>query len=91
MYAGMDVRVSRRLAELAGTYAVSEAGPVVIPLTQDHLAGLVGGTRPSVNLVLQRLAARGVVELGRGRITVIDRNALSRCALRPGGSPQVRC
>jgi len=81
MYAGMDVRVSRRLAELAETYAAATSGPVVIPLTQDHLAGLVGGTRPSINQVLQRLAALGVVELGRGRITVVDRAALRR----PGG------
>jgi CRP-like cAMP-binding protein len=78
MYAGMDVRVRRRLAELAETYAAGPSGPVVIPLTQDHLAGLVGGTRPSVNQVLQRLVALGVVELGRGRITVIDRDLLAR-------------
>lgn len=77
MYAGMDVRVSRRLAELADTYACAPTGPVVIPLTQDHLAGLVGGTRPSVNQALQRLAVDGVVELGRGRITVVDRVALA--------------
>jgi CRP-like cAMP-binding protein len=78
MYAGMDVRVSRRLAELAETYATGPVGPVVIPLTQDHVAGLVGGTRPSVNQVLRRLAGQGVVELGRGRITVLDRAALRR-------------
>ena len=77
MYAGMDVRVSRRLAELAETYAAGPSGSVVIPLTQDHLAGLVGGTRPSVNQVLQRLAAQGAVELGRGRITVLDRGLLA--------------
>jgi len=37
------------------------------------VAELVGGTRPSVNQILQRLVARGVVELGRGRVTVTDR------------------
>jgi len=71
MYDGLDRRVERRLAELAATYA-GGGGPVTVPLTQEDLAGLVGGTRPSVNQVLRRLAAEGVVQLGRGRITVID-------------------
>lgn len=77
MYDGLDRRVARRLAELAQTYAEAPAGPVVVPLTQEHLAEIVGGTRPSVNQALQRLADQGVVELGRGRITVLDRHSLS--------------
>ena len=72
MYDGLDRRVHRRLAELAELYAEGP-GPVVVPLTQEHLAELVGGTRPSVNQVLQKLAGRGVVELGRGKVTVVDR------------------
>ena len=48
-----------------------------MPLTQELLAELVGGTRPSVNQVLQRLVARDVVELGRGRVTVTDRGWLA--------------
>lgn len=77
LYDGLDRRVYRRLEELAGIYA-DGPGPTVIPLTQEHLAELVGGTRPSVNQVLQRLAGQGVVELGRGRITVHDRAWLAR-------------
>lgn len=76
MYDGLERRVERRLAGLAETYADAEADHVVVPLTQADLAELVGGTRPSVNQVLQRLAAEGVIELGRGRITVLDRRAL---------------
>lgn len=76
MYDGLDQRVPRRLAELADRYADGRTGPVVVPLTQEHLAELVGGTRPSVNQVLQRLAAEGLVELGRGRVTVVDRDRL---------------
>jgi CRP-like cAMP-binding protein len=76
MYDGLDRRVHRRLGELAEMYAGGRPGPVVVPLTQEHLAELVGGTRPSVNQVLQRLAAEGVVELGRGRVTVVDRDRL---------------
>ena len=75
-YAGLDRRVYRRLHELAELYA-EQPGPVTVPLTQELLADLVGGTRPSVNAVLQRLAGRGVVALGRGRITVADRGWLA--------------
>lgn len=80
MYDGLDRRVHRRLAELARLYADRADGPVVVPLTQEHLAELVGGTRPSVNQVLQRLASEDIVELGRGRIVVLDRSGLARKA-----------
>jgi CRP-like cAMP-binding protein len=77
MYDGLDRRVHRRLAELAALYA-DGPGPVTVPTTQEHLAELVGGSRPSVNQVLQRLAASGVVELGRGRVVVLDRRRLEQ-------------
>ena len=77
MYDDLDARVHRRLGDLAATYAAGP-GPVVVPITQEGLAELVGGTRPSVNQVLQRLVSSGVVELGRGRIVVVDRDRLGR-------------
>ena len=55
-------------------------GPVTIPLTQNELADLAGGSRPTVNEILQRLAAQGAVSLGRGRVVVEDRAALERRA-----------
>jgi CRP-like cAMP-binding protein len=78
MYDGLDTRVCRRLLGLARVYAdgADDAEAITIPLTQEQIAELVGGTRPSVNQVLQRLADRGVVELGRGRVTVLDRTWL---------------
>ncbi|MBB6629336.1 Crp/Fnr family transcriptional regulator [Nocardioides sp. KIGAM211] len=79
LYDGLDRRVYRRLRELARMYA-DGPGAVTIPLTQEHLSELVGGTRPSVNQVLQRLAGDGIVELGRGRIVVLDRARLDRKA-----------
>lgn len=79
MYEGLDRRVHRRLAELARSYATGP-GPVTVPVTQELLAELAGGTRPSVNQVLQRLVAHGIVELGRGRIVVRDPVALARKA-----------
>ncbi len=77
LYVSLDRRVYRRLLELSDVYATG-SGAVTIPLTQDQLADLVGGTRPSVNHVLQGLVARATVSLGRGRIVVQDREALRR-------------
>jgi CRP/FNR family cyclic AMP-dependent transcriptional regulator len=79
MYDGLDRRVYRRLLDLIRTYRVDGTGhPVMIPVTQEQLSELVGGTRPSVNQVLQRLAQQGVVELGRGRISVHQPDELVR-------------
>lgn len=78
MYDDLDRRVARRLTDLTRVYAAGRPDPVEVPLTQDQLADLVGGTRPSVNQVLQRLAAEGALRLGRGRITVLDRDRLDR-------------
>jgi CRP-like cAMP-binding protein len=78
MYVGLDRRVYRRLLELCRVYDEAGVPPVVIPLTQDQLADLVGGTRPTVNQVLQRLQACGVIGIARGRVLIHDPSALSR-------------
>jgi CRP-like cAMP-binding protein len=84
LYLGLDRRVARCLLELATVYDPAGSDPAgpTIRLTQDQLAGLVGGTRPSVNLALQTLSGEGVVELHRGRIVVRDLAALERRAAR---------
>ena len=69
LYVSADVRVLRRLTELASSYADS------IPLTQEELAGLAGTSRATVDRVLRDAARRGEVELRRGRVTVLGRNA----------------
>lgn len=92
MYVGLDRRVHRCLLRLHEVYGEQAAGaggpgspggggaPVVVPLTQDQLSDLVGGTRPSVNQVLQRLQDQRVIELARGRVVVLDRATLARKA-----------
>jgi CRP/FNR family transcriptional regulator, cyclic AMP receptor protein len=79
MYDSLERRVVRRLLSLADVYS-SGPGAVTIPLTQDELSQLVGGARPSVNQVLRRLVDEGLVEVGRGRITVNDDSGLRRLA-----------
>jgi len=77
MYVPVPTRVYRRLADLTVLYAPG-GGPVVIPITQDDLAGLSGTTRPTANKVLQELADNGVIDISRGKISVVDPDRLRR-------------
>ena len=74
LYVPADTRILRRLDELAATYGA------VIPLTQEDLAGLAGTTRATVNRVLRREVESGTIALSRGRITVVDNEAVARRA-----------
>ena len=78
LYVPADKRVLRRLVELAGLYGDAGAGPVAIPLRQEDLAGLAGTSRATVNRVLREEETKGSVELGRGRMIVLDVPALER-------------
>jgi CRP/FNR family transcriptional regulator, cyclic AMP receptor protein len=75
-----ETRVLRRLLDLAATYSSEAGGDIVVPLTQDDLAGLAGTTRETVNRVLGKEAERGILGLSRGRVTVRDRIGLERRA-----------
>lgn len=71
-YDDVEARVNRRLRVLTEAYRrPGENGSVTIKITQDELARMAGSTRPSVNRHLRRLEHAGVIELGRGRLTVL--------------------
>ncbi len=72
LYVPADVRVLRRLLELTELYGTT------IPLTQEDLAGLAGTTRATVNRVLRREVRSGAVSLARGRVVIVDPEALAR-------------
>lgn len=73
-------RTVRRLVELADVYARPECADVVVPLTQEEVAQLVGSARPTVNRVLRDLQAAGLVAVGRGQVTLSDVDRLRRRA-----------
>lgn len=75
MYLPAPRRLARRLVELHDLYAGG-----AIPLTQDDLAGITGTSRQTINTTLTEMRDAGVVELGRGRVHVIDRIALDELA-----------
>ena len=75
-YVDADTRVRRRLLELARTYEG------VVPLTQEELAAMAGTSRATVNRVLRDEQKRGSVALSRGRVTLLEADALERrCGL----------
>lgn len=74
LYLPAELRVRKRLAELAATYAAE--GEAVIPLRQEEIADLSGTSRATVNRVLREEARRGTVLLTRGHTTVLDRERL---------------
>ena len=78
LHLGADRRVMRQLLLLGSAYQDDQRGPVTIPLTQLELAGMAGTTRPTVNQVLQRLLTERIIALGRGRIELLDVDALRR-------------
>jgi len=75
-------RVAARLSDLGRSPYQFPVGPVV-PLrnfSQEELAMSVVATRPRINKILRDFAAKGMIELGYGQITVIDLPALERFA-----------
>lgn len=77
-YVPADRRVLRRVRELAEIYGGSEA--VVVPLTQEDIAGLAGTSRATVNRVLREEERRGTVELQRAKTVVLALDELARRA-----------
>jgi CRP/FNR family cyclic AMP-dependent transcriptional regulator len=75
LYLPADLRVRKRLAELAERYE-DDDGEAVIPLRQEDIADLAGTSRATVNRVLREEARRGTVRLTRGRTAVLDRERL---------------
>jgi CRP-like cAMP-binding protein len=78
-------RIAATLATLAGEkprpgsrWAGSLGRGPQIALTHEQIAALVGTSRETATKVLGEFAGRGVIRLGRGRITVLDPNAIRR-------------
>ncbi len=74
----VGARVARRLVRLATDHGEPSAGGVIVSITQEELARMVGASRESVNRSLASLSARGLVRTGGGRITVGDLDALRK-------------
>jgi CRP/FNR family transcriptional regulator, cyclic AMP receptor protein len=79
LYLPAERRLLRRLRELSEVYGQPD-GPAVIPLTQEEIAEFAGTARATVNRVLREEQARGMLELQRGKIRVLNPEELARRA-----------
>ena len=85
--AAMQDRVSDLLAGTldaqVASWALREAGPEGVSVSQQTVARLLGARRTSVNQALRRLERQGLVEIGYRRIRVCDEDGL-RAAITDG-------
>ncbi len=79
-YVSAERRVLRRVSELSRVYGPATDGSVAIPLTQATLAGMAGTSRATVNAVLRDAQSRGLVELTRGSVRIVDAVGLAKRA-----------
>lgn len=80
---GSVERVAHLMCELyvrAHTIGLATGDRLVFPLTQIVLADALGLTPVHINRVLRKLRTEGVIELGRGMLTICDPNKLARIA-----------
>ena len=81
LYVPADKRVYLRLLDLARLFAVEgRNGPIAIPLTQEQLAQMAGTSRPTANRLLRAAEKEGTIRMTRGRIEVVDLEAIARHA-----------
>lgn len=76
----VSARLTKRLLELAGMQEERSriTPPVEVRVTQAELASMVGATRESINKELRMLEDRGILRLGRSRVTVLRPELLRR-------------
>ena len=77
-------RLSSRILRLSADCVPEADGTVRIawPYTQSELAGMIGGSRQSVNRLLADLSDEGLVRIDRDVLVVTDRDRLARTVER---------
>jgi CRP/FNR family transcriptional regulator len=77
-------RLSRRILREAEPVTTEPDGSLRLawPYTQAELAGMIGGSRQSVNRLLADLVARGLIRVERDVLVIPDRTALERSIRR---------
>jgi CRP/FNR family transcriptional regulator, cyclic AMP receptor protein len=75
-------RLSQRLVELCDRFGTRGENGIEIdlPLSQEELGSWIGASREGVSKAFQVLRSLGIVETGRRRVRVLDRDGLQRYA-----------
>ena len=69
-------RVAKLLLGLAGTGGADQ--PIDLQMTQNEMASMVGGSRPTINQILKTFESRGYIELKSRHLTLRNPAALER-------------
>jgi len=84
----LPARLASRIVRLATSTGATSGGVttgevrIAWPYTQSELAGMIGGSRQSVNRLLADLADQGLVRLERDHLVVVDVERLARAVER---------
>jgi CRP/FNR family cyclic AMP-dependent transcriptional regulator len=73
-------RLARRLLSLAKLHGQPSPKGVQLIISQEEMGRFLGISRQAVNQYLQEWRAKGWVDVGRGKVTVLDESALQTMA-----------
>ena len=78
LFRNVEARLCEFLVKAASRWGIPEPRGVLIaaPFTHQEMASMIGSTRETVTLTLGELRRKGVIEIDRRRIVVLDREAL---------------
>jgi CRP/FNR family transcriptional regulator, cyclic AMP receptor protein len=78
LFRNVEARLAEFLVKAASRWGIPEPRGVLIAalFTHQEMANLIGSTRETVTLTLGDLRRKGVIEIDRRRIVVLDRDAL---------------
>ena len=79
----MEKRLARWLLMTSDRFSECD-----IPLTHDTIAFFLGTRRAGVTVAIDRMAQRGMLEIGRGRIRILDRVGIEKIAGADYGAPE---
>jgi CRP-like cAMP-binding protein len=78
LFRNVEARLAEFLVKAAARWGIPEPRGVLIaaPFTHQEMANMIGSTRETVTLTLGDLRRKGVIDIDRRRIVVLDREAL---------------
>ena len=82
LFRNVEARLAEFLVKAAQRWGISEPQGVLITtrFTHQEVANLIGATRETVTITLGSLRKRGVIDVDRRRVVVLDRKALEALA-----------
>ncbi|MCC6555957.1 MAG: Crp/Fnr family transcriptional regulator [Polyangiaceae bacterium] len=78
LFRNVEARLCEFLLKAAARWGIPDPRGVLIsaPFTHQEMASMIGSTRETVTLTLGDLRRKGIIEIDRRRIVVLDRDAL---------------